>query len=74
MARINEAVDTGDPAETLEALQTPAAKLGEVDAKHAVIYQTILQTDKEQKAKVRTEMIHGGDPVRTGQNKDLSSD
>ena len=52
VARINEALDNGDPAETLEALQTPGAKLDGVEAGQAVVYQTILQTEKEQKAKV----------------------
>ncbi|XP_072038418.1 ras GTPase-activating-like protein IQGAP1 isoform X2 [Amphiura filiformis] len=71
VARINEALDTGDPAETLEALQTPAAKLGDVDAKHAVIYQTVLQTDKEQKAKTTEDeaAVLWLDEIQDGVNK-----
>lgn len=50
---INEALDEGDPKKTLQALQTPAAKLEGVTPKVAQHYQDVLLRTKREKAQVR---------------------
>ncbi len=49
---INEAVDKGDPAGTLEALKLPSAQLKNVDGKQALHYQTLLADKKKQRQEV----------------------
>lgn len=46
---INEAVDTGDPAQTLAALRNPGAGLYGVTSECAQTYQTDLARIKEEK-------------------------
>ncbi|XP_078657748.1 ras GTPase-activating-like protein IQGAP1 isoform X6 [Branchiostoma floridae x Branchiostoma belcheri] len=50
IATINDAIEAGDAATTLAALQIPAAKLGDVEPRQAVHYQTILMQGKKAKA------------------------
>uniref|UniRef100_A0A670ZGU2 IQ motif containing GTPase activating protein 1 n=1 Tax=Pseudonaja textilis TaxID=8673 RepID=A0A670ZGU2_PSETE len=50
---INEALDEGDARKTLQALQTPAAKLEGVTPKVAQHYQDVLLRAKREKAQVR---------------------
>ena len=52
VAAINEAIDSQDPAETLKALQMPAAGMREVEEPNAVLYQRLLQAEKEKKGQV----------------------
>ncbi|XP_038071617.1 ras GTPase-activating-like protein IQGAP1 isoform X2 [Patiria miniata] len=52
VAKINEALDTGDPNETLQALQTPAAKLREVDPELYILYLITLRGEKDHKAEL----------------------
>lgn len=49
---INEALDEGDTKKTLQALQTPAAKLEGVAPKVAQHYQDTLLRAKREKAQV----------------------
>ncbi|XP_072167571.1 ras GTPase-activating-like protein IQGAP1 [Diadema setosum] len=49
VAAINEAIDSQDPTETLRALQMPSAKLRDVEEPNAVLYQRVLQAEKERK-------------------------
>ncbi|XP_048258787.1 ras GTPase-activating-like protein IQGAP1 isoform X2 [Haliotis rufescens] len=48
--KINEAITRGEPEDTLEALQTPSAKLRGIDARQAYHYQALLLKEKQQKA------------------------
>ncbi|KAI8490922.1 IQ motif-containing GTPase-activating protein 3 [Branchiostoma belcheri] len=50
IATINDAIEAGDAATTLAALQIPAAKLADVEPRQAVHYQTILMQGKKAKA------------------------
>ncbi|XP_033633681.1 ras GTPase-activating-like protein IQGAP1 isoform X4 [Asterias rubens] len=52
VAKINEALDTGDPNETLQALQTPAAKLREVEPDLYILYLITLRGEKDHKAEL----------------------
>ncbi|KAL8562627.1 hypothetical protein ACOMHN_011199 [Nucella lapillus] len=47
---INEAIDKGDEAETLGALQLPAAKLSDIDPRQTLHYQVLLTKAKVVKA------------------------
>ena len=49
---INEAIDRGEPSETLRALQVQAAKLSDVEENNAVLYQMVLAAEKANKAQV----------------------
>ena len=52
IAVINEAVDRGDTADTLQALLVDAAKLSGVHPGNAQLYQTLLAAEKSSKAQV----------------------
>ncbi len=54
---INEAVDKGDPAGTLESLKLPSAQLKSVDNKQALHYQTLLEAKKKQRQEVEYRII-----------------
>ncbi len=54
---INEAVDKGDPAGTLESLKLPSAQLKSVDNKQAMHYQTLLAAKKKQRQEVQYRII-----------------
>ena len=57
VAKINEALDTGDPNETLQALQTPAAKLREVEPDLYILYLITLRGEKDHKAEVSSWLL-----------------
>lgn len=50
---INEAIDEGDPMETLACLMMPTAGIMEVDPRQAIHYQALLARMKQKKAAVR---------------------
>ena len=52
IAVINEAVDRGDTADTLQSLLVDAAKLSGVHPGNAQLYQTLLAAEKSSKAQV----------------------
>ena len=56
IGKINEAIDSGDPALTLEALQLPGAKLSNIDPRQMAHYQVLLSRFKEHKAEVSLQM------------------
>lgn len=49
VGHINEAIDTGNPLKTLDALLLPTAKIRNVDPDHAQHYQDVLYQAKSQK-------------------------
>lgn len=53
VAAINEAIDSQDPAETLKALQMPAAKLREVEEPNTILYQRVLHAEKQRKGQTQ---------------------
>lgn len=52
LSKINDAINSGDPAEILKWLQDPAAKLKNVRPKNAELYAIILREARDEKAKV----------------------
>ena len=54
---INEAIDKGDEAETLKALQLPMGRLYGVDDKQCYHYQVSLANEKDRKAEVTQYLI-----------------
>lgn len=55
---INEALDEGDPAKTLDMLQNPSAKLTDVDPSVAQHYHDKLLEARREKAHVRHSCTH----------------
>jgi len=52
LSKINDAINSGDPAAILRMLQDPAAKLKNVRPKNAELYAIILREARDEKAKV----------------------
>lgn len=52
LSKINEAVNSNDPAVILACLQLPSAKLNNVRPKNAELYMIILKEAKKEKAEV----------------------